>query len=112
MNEIKTAGYLIKRLRDAGFVVWKIFNCYDVDDVRKWTILVDPGKTSVYITCYQNKPMIDGVCFQLHDGGQKFPENMFLKTQSAEVIIQALLDANISDDPTTNKFFKHDEFNN
>lgn len=107
MNQIRTAGYLIKRLRDAGFVSWKMFNQYSEGDTRQWTILVDPGGASVYITCHKNKKLIDGICFQLDDGGQILPTNYFLKTQSAEVIIKALIDAGISTDPTHNRFYSN-----
>lgn len=110
-NKIQTPGYLIKRLRDAGFVVWKCFNCYADGDSRKWTILVDPGNASVFITCYNNKEMIEGICYCLDDGGQRFPEHMFLKTSSAEVIIKTLVDAGVSTDPKTNKFFKEQHVN-
>ena len=54
-NKIKTAGYFIKRLKDSGFVVFKIFNAYSDQDPRRWTVLIDPGISSVYITCYTNK---------------------------------------------------------
>lgn len=108
-NKVKTAGYLINRLKDAGFVVWKIFNCYNDGDARRWTILVDPGNFSVFITCYFNKDMIDGVSFYLDDGGQKFPEHKFIKTESAEVIIKTLIDAGVSNNPKHNKFFKEND---
>jgi len=54
-NKIKTAGYFIKRLKDSGFIVWKIFNAYGQNDPRRWTVLVDPGLCSVYVTCYTNR---------------------------------------------------------
>ena len=54
-NKLKTAGYFIKRLKDNGFVVLKMFNAYSEADPRRWTVLVDPGVSSVYISCLQNK---------------------------------------------------------
>ena len=45
-NKLKTAGYTIKRLKDNGFVVFKLFNAYAHIDPRRWTILIDPGRTS------------------------------------------------------------------
>lgn len=110
-NKIQTPGYIIKRLRDAGFVVWKCFNCYADGDTRKWTILIDPGNASVYLTCFQNKELISGICYHLDDGGQRFSEHTFLKTESAEVIIKALVDAGVNTNPKNNKFFK-DNVNN
>jgi len=42
-NKIKTPGYFMKRLRDNGFIVLKVFNAYSTHDPRRWTVLVDPG---------------------------------------------------------------------
>ena len=105
MNQVSTAGYLMHRLKGAGFIVWKIFNSYSDGDSRRWTILVDPGYASVYITCYYNKDMIDGISFHLDDGGINF-KNLFIQTDSAEVIIKALIDRGVSNDPKHSKFYK------
>lgn len=97
---------MMHRLRGAGFVVWKIFNCYSEGDARRWTLLIDPGHTSVYLTCYYNADMIDGISFNLHDDGKLF-NNIFIQTDSAEVIIKTLLDRGVSNNPHQNKFFKN-----
>ena len=55
-NKLKTAGYFIKRLKDNDFVTLRIFDKYSESDPRKWTVLVDPGGTSVFITCFENTP--------------------------------------------------------
>ena len=34
-NKIKTAGYFIKRLKDCGFVVFKMFNAYNNENPRR-----------------------------------------------------------------------------
>jgi len=54
-NKIKTPGYFIKRLKDNGFVVLKMFNAYNQADPRRWSCLIDPGVSSVYVTCFTNK---------------------------------------------------------
>lgn len=105
MNQLSTAGYMVHRLRGAGFVVWKIFNSYSEGDARKWTILVDPGHASVYITCYYNADMIDGYSFRLDDDGSSF-NNVFVQTDSTEVIIKTLTDRGVSNNPKLNKFYK------
>jgi len=64
-NKIKTAGYFIKRLKDNGFVVLKMFNAYSEADPRRWSILVDPGYHSVFITCFTNKDEKGEVLFNL-----------------------------------------------
>ena len=48
-NKLRTPGYFIKRLKDNGFVTFRIFNKYNIADPRKWTVLVDPGGASVFI---------------------------------------------------------------
>ena len=40
MNRIDTPGYFIKRLRDKGYIVMRIFDKYAPEDSRKWTICV------------------------------------------------------------------------
>ena len=103
-NKIKTAGYFIKRLKDSGFVVFKIFNAYAATDSRRWTVLVDPGVASVYITCYQNKNEINEILFEFDDGGVKFSRGSFLKTESIETVITYLIEKGVDNTPTNNPF--------
>lgn len=105
-NSIKTPSYFIKRLRDSGFIVWKVFNGYGQQDPRRWTVLVDPSGSSVYITCYTNKDFYGDIMFELNDGGQKFLKNFSLKTESLEVIITSLLNAGVNNNSKNNPFYK------
>ena len=91
-NKLKTAGYFVKRLKDAGYVTLRIFNKYGEDDSRKWTVLVDPGGASVYITCFENRPFKDEYLFSFDDGNTKFKRGYILKTSSIEVVIQRLVE--------------------
>jgi hypothetical protein len=109
-NSIKTPSYFIKRLRDSGFIVWKIFSDYGMHDPRCWTILVDPSGSSVFITCYLNKDFFGDVMFELNDGGRKFLKNFSLKTESLEVIITHLLSAGVSNDPKNSPYQKDKYF--
>jgi len=95
-NKIKTPSYFIKRLRDNGFVVIKIFNVYAKHDPRQWTVMVNPSDASVLITCYINKNNIDEVLFEFNDGDRKIQSNFFVKTDSIETIIDFLLRHGIS----------------
>ena len=96
-NKLKTPGYFIKRLKDNGFIVIKLFKEYEqYTDPRAWTIMVNPGHHSVIITCYINRSDRDDVEFELNDGGRNMPKNIFLKTDSFEVVIEYLLSHNIS----------------
>ena len=76
-NNLYTLGYFTKRLRDCNFITLKIFNDYKEGDIRKWTILVDPGDTSVFITClYKNETK--EFMFHIDDGGKLFPKNFYI----------------------------------
>lgn len=95
-NSVATQGYFLKRLRDSGFVVIKLFDKYAQHDPRKWSIMVDPGNTSVMITCYQNKEFRGEILFEFNDGGNRFIKNFNLKTQSMEIVITTLIEKGVS----------------
>lgn len=91
-NKITTQSYFVKRLKDSGYVVYKIFDEYGETDPRSWTVIIDPGYASVLCTCYVNdKNMLGDTYFELYDGGQFIPEKFKLKTDSIEVIISYLV---------------------
>lgn len=94
-NKIKTPGYFIKRLRDSGFAVLRMFQSYGDHDPRRWTVLIDPSNSSIFVTCYSNKNQIDEVMFEFNDGGNLFPKNFSIHTQSIEVIVQHLIDRGV-----------------
>ena len=95
-NKIKTPSYFIKRLKDNGFVVLRLFSVYAKSDPRRWTIMVNPSESSVLITCYSNKTEIDEILFELNDGGNRIPKNFSIKTDSIEVIIDYLITHGVS----------------
>ena len=108
-NKIRTPSYFVKRLRDNGFVVIKMFQEFSKTDNRAWTILVNPGAGSVFITCYFNRLNINDVEFEFNDGGANIPKNFFIKTDSIEVIIEYLINHNVSnraDWPLKQKFLR------
>lgn len=105
-NKIKTAGYFIKRLRDNGFIVLKMFFRYGKHDPRRWTILVDPSGSSVFITCYTNKDFLNDVMFEFNDGGVKFPKNFSLRTDSLEVVMQNLLIRGVNNETNNSLYIK------
>ena len=110
MNNITTQGYFIKRLRDCGFIVIKLFHDFSLTDPRKWVILINPNRESVLITCYCNKTNYREIVFEISDGGNKIPKNFHLSTDSMEVIISYLIRNGVSntvdiDDPY-NKIIK------
>jgi hypothetical protein len=95
-NKLKTPGYFIKRLRDNGFVVIRLFSVFSKSDPRRWMVLVNPSESSVLITCYANKNDLGEILFELNDGGARIPKNFNLKTDSIEVIIDYLITHGVS----------------
>ncbi|NBO99100.1 MAG: hypothetical protein EBU90_03100 [Proteobacteria bacterium] len=104
-NKIKTPGYFVKRLRDNGFIVLKMFNGYGIHDPRRWTVLVDPGGSSVFITCFTNKEFNGDIMFELNDGGVLFNKNYNIQTDSIEVIIKYLIQRGINNKPEKSPYY-------
>lgn len=85
----------MKRLIESGYNVRKVFYEYSNHDPRRWTVIVDPGDTSVLVTCYTNKEELHDCVFEFNDGGCRVPKNFQLHTKSIEVIINYLNEYNI-----------------
>lgn len=94
-NNLYTLGYFLKRMRDCNFIALNIFNKYRQGDRRKWTVLIDPSNTSVYITCLFDSSTKDFI-FHIDDGGNLFPKNFFVKTNSIEIIVEKLISQGVS----------------
>ena len=92
-NKVTTCGYFIKRLRDNGYKVNRIFSDYTPEDSRRWTIMIDPDKAALYITCYVNYDWTDDFKFELNDGNRF--KSFQLKTDSMEVVMTKLIEKNI-----------------
>jgi hypothetical protein len=90
-NKITTVSYFIKRLRDCGYIVDKVYDDYSEADPRSWSVIVDPKFASVFITCYNNHNDFGEEYFEIHDGGQYIPENFKIKTSSIEVVVEYLV---------------------
>jgi hypothetical protein len=109
-NSIKTPSYFCKRLRDNGFIVLKIFQGYGQGDSRRWTVLVDPGYSSVFITCYTNKDFAGDIMFEFNDGGVLFPKNWSIKTESIEVIITRLIEKGINNNSESSPYYSSPKY--
>ncbi len=94
-NKLTTLGYFLKRLRDSGYYAFKLFTEYNDADPRAWTLIIEPGKFSVFCTCYINDPYLGESYFELYDGNQYIPNRLKLKTSSFEVLIKYLVQYNI-----------------
>jgi len=105
-NKITTGGYFLSRLRDSGFIAIRVFAKYSLADPRKWTIMVDPGGHSLFITCYTNREFEGDVVFEFNDGGNKFPKNYNLKTSSMEIVMTTLIERGVSQKTDDNVYIK------
>ena len=98
-NKISTLGYFTKRLKDNKYIVWKIFDAYNIGDSRKWTVLVNPGFHSVYITCrVNNENLKNEHVYSFDDGNAYITDNISLQTDSMQVIINKLMEYGITPD--------------
>jgi hypothetical protein len=105
-NKIKTPGYFVKRLRDNQYGVLRVFQSYGLHDSRRWTVLIDPGGSSIFVTCYNNKNFNDEIMFEFNDGGNFFPKNFSISTESIEVVVQLLIDKGVPTITKDSKFYK------
>lgn len=90
-NKVTTCSYFIKRLRDSGYVVDRLWSEYGVGDARSWTVIIDPGVSSIFCTCFNNKSEFGEEYFELYDGNQFIPDQFKIKTSSIEVIVEYLV---------------------
>ena len=103
-NKISNLSYFVKRLKDNKYVTWKVFNNYSDVDTRLWTVLVNPGQESVYITCrkirdgFENKNSIIPEFEINHDTFLRTPKNIKIRTMSMEVIVTYLTKAGVTTD--------------
>ena len=94
-NNIATQGYFIKRLRDNGFFVIRLYDRFENSDPRKWTIVINPKTDSLFITCIDTGDWPHRGLYEFDDGGRKFPKNYHINTDSIEVIVKHMLDFKI-----------------
>jgi len=94
-NKITTQGYFIKRLRDCGYYVCRLFDKYSTTDSRRWTIVVNPNVESVFITCYKSNNFTGQGLYEFNDGGVRIPKNYNISTDSVEVIVTHLNEFNV-----------------
>lgn len=102
-NKLTTQSYFIKRLKDSGYEVWKIFDNYNESDTRSWTIVIDPGVSSVFCTCYVNHESWDDNYFEFSDGGRFIPQKFKLRSDSIEVIVSHLVKYGINNKRASNQ---------
>ena len=95
-NKVKTLGYFKKRLRDNGFIVLDVFRDFSENDKRKWTVVVNPGTESVFITCQGSSEWPYRGLYNITDAGEKVPQGFYINTDSVDVIVKYLIEFKIS----------------
>ena len=100
-NKLTTLGYFLKRLRDSGYYAHKLFTEYNEADCREWTIIIDPGYSSVFCTCYVQDPAFGETFFELYDGGQYIPGRLKIQTDSFEVFVYHLVELGFNNKANT-----------
>jgi hypothetical protein len=93
-NKISTLGYFKKRLKSCGYEILDVFKDYGEMDSRVWTILINPGKESIYCTYNQNVNRVGDDYFSFYDNG-RYIRNLNIATDSIEVIVNHLMERNI-----------------
>ena len=94
-NKITTQGYFVRRLRNSGYITSRVYDRYQDQDPRKWTIVIDPDGDSVLITCWDTGEWPYRGMYELSDGGRKIPKGYHINTDSIEVIVNHLSQFNI-----------------
>lgn len=89
-NQIFTKSYVIKRLIEHKFYVTHVVDSYPKNDSRYWTILLNPGKNDILLTCIRNK-YTNTVQFRIYS---KNDANILVETESLNVLINTLYNLN------------------
>jgi len=103
VNKLTTQSYFVKRLKDSGYEVWKIFDAYNEGDSRSWTIVIDPGVASVFCTCHVNHEVWEDSYFEFWDSGRYIPPRFKLRTDSIEVVVAHLVKYGINNKRSNNQ---------
>lgn len=89
-NRVTSPAYFLSRLRDSGYRADRLYDSYAIGDARAWTIVIDPGGTSVLCTCLRGVEEAGDAYFELYDAKQNIPQRFRLDTESIEVVITYL----------------------
>ena len=94
-NKITTQGYFVRRLREYGYDVSRCYDRYAEKDARKWMVVINAKADSLMVTCCDAGEWPYRGMYELNDGGQKVPRNLYINTDSIEVMVEHLTKYNI-----------------
>lgn len=89
-NQIFTKSYVIKRLVENKFYVSHVVDSYPKNDSRYWTILINPGRQDILLTCIRNRNL-NKVQFRIYSRNDA---NILVETESLNVLINILYNLN------------------
>lgn len=95
----------MSRIRDNGYIADRLFANYGEHDPRVWTVIIDPGGASVFLTCMKNVDGLNTVYFEMYDATQFVPGRFKINTDSIEVICTYLHEFGV-----ISKSKKYDQF--
>jgi len=107
-NKLTTLGYFIKRMRDCGYIVWRLYKNFGVTDTRKWVVVLNPGRESAFIVCNVNKGDTVEPSFTIHKDGLYLSSDTEIRTKSVEIIVNHLVRLGITPDSDKYKEVKVD----
>jgi hypothetical protein len=83
-NKLYTLSYFRTRLNGASIKSIRLINEFNIDnDKRYWTILVDPGRNNILVTCY--KESSEDYYFSCQT---RLIKNYIIKTKSMDIVIE------------------------
>ncbi len=97
-NKLTTLGYFTKRLRDSGYIVWKLYKKFGVTDTRKWAVVLNPGRESAFIVCHVNKGEEVEPAFNIYKDGLYLQRDTEIRTKSIETLVNHLVRLGITPD--------------
>lgn len=89
-NQIFTKSYVIKRLVENKFYVKHLVDSYPKADSRYWTILINPGRNDIFLTCIRSKDL-SKTQFRIYS---KDDANILVETESLNVLLSILMNLN------------------
>lgn len=85
-NQIFTKSYVIKRLVESKFYVKHLIDEYPRNDSRYWTILINPNRHDIFLTCVRSKDLTK-TQFRVYSRNDA---NILVETESLNVLLSVL----------------------
>ena len=91
-NKLYTRSYVVKRLKENNIRINILDVKYIKNDIRYWTVLVNPSYENIFLTCCLNQNNKEDYYFKLHS----FKNTITIKTKSVRILVDYI--KNLIDD--------------